>query len=145
MDGEKLTELELATFFVLLMSAGNDSTRATYSATMLEMLRNPELRAQLREHPELIDAAVEEGTALLSRRSRSWRAPRPKTPRLHGKTIKENDRVLLWYLASNRDESVVSESGQVRHHPGRVLPTSIRRSAAAASTSASAPTSRVSN
>jgi len=34
-DGEKLSELEIATFFVLLMSAGNDSTRATYSATML--------------------------------------------------------------------------------------------------------------
>ena len=41
-DGEKLNELELATFFVLLMSAGNDSTRATYSATMLALLRDPE-------------------------------------------------------------------------------------------------------
>ena len=38
-DGEKLTELEIATFFVLLMSAGNDSTRATYSATMLALLQ----------------------------------------------------------------------------------------------------------
>src|ERR1700756_1364647 len=60
-EGDKLNELELATFFILLMSAGNDSTRATYSATMLEILRNPELRQQLREHPELIDATVEEG------------------------------------------------------------------------------------
>jgi len=43
-EGEKLNELELATFFILLMSAGNDSTRATYSATMLELLCNPELQ-----------------------------------------------------------------------------------------------------
>src|SRR3984893_9587182 len=52
-EGEKLNEFEIATFFVLLMSAGNDSTRATYSATMLELLRNPQLLHQVREHPEL--------------------------------------------------------------------------------------------
>jgi len=34
-DGERLNDVEVAIFFVLLMSAGNDSTRATYSATML--------------------------------------------------------------------------------------------------------------
>src|ERR1700758_2690194 len=50
-EGDKLNELEIATFFVLLMSAGNDSTRATYSATMLELLRNPELREQVRARP----------------------------------------------------------------------------------------------
>jgi cytochrome P450 len=104
-DGEKLNELELATFFVLLMSAGNDSTRATYSATMLELLRNPELRDQLRENPDLIDAAVEEGLRCYPAFAFMARAA-TKDTELHGKTIKENDRLLLWYLASNRDESV---------------------------------------
>jgi cytochrome P450 len=104
-EGEKLNELELATFFALLMSAGNDSTRATYSATMLELLRNPELRDQLRENPDLIDAAVEEGLRCFPAFAFMARAA-TKDVELHGKTIKENDRVLLWYLASNRDESV---------------------------------------
>jgi cytochrome P450 len=104
-DGEKLNELELATFFVLLMSAGNDSTRATYSATMLELLRNPEVRAQLRENPDLIDAAVEEGLRCFPPFAFMARAA-TKDTELHGKAIKENDRLLLWYLASNRDESV---------------------------------------
>jgi cytochrome P450 len=104
-EGDKLNELEIATFFVLLMSAGNDSTRATYSATMLELLRNPELMQQVREHPELIDAVVEEGLRCYPAFAFMARAA-TKDTKLHGKTIKENDRLLLWYLASNRDESV---------------------------------------
>jgi cytochrome P450 len=104
-EGEKLTELEIAIFFVLLMAAGNDSTRATYSATMLEILRNPELREQLRENPDLIDAAVEEGLRCYPAFAFMARAA-TKDVELHGKTIKENDRLLLWYVASNRDESV---------------------------------------
>jgi cytochrome P450 len=104
-EGDKLNELEIATFFVLLMSAGNDSTRATYSATMLELLRNPELMQQVREHPELIDAVVEEGLRCYPAFAFMARAA-TKDTELHGKTIKENDRLLLWYIASNRDETV---------------------------------------
>ncbi len=109
-EGDKLNELEIATFFVLLMSAGNDSTRATYSATMLELLRNPELLAHVREHPELIDAVVEEGLRCYPAFSFMARAA-AKDTELHGKTIKENDRLLLWYIASNRDESVFPNPG----------------------------------
>jgi cytochrome P450 len=104
-EGDKLNELEIATFFVLLMSAGNDSTRATYSATMLEILRNPELRQQLREHPELIEATVEEGLRCYPAFAFMARAA-TKDTELHGKQIKEGDRLLLWYIASNRDETV---------------------------------------
>jgi len=104
-EGDKLNELEIATFFVLLMAAGNDSTRATYSATMLELLRNPQLLHQVREHPELVDAVVEEGLRCYPAFAFMARAA-TKDTELHGKTIKENDRLLLWYIASNRDETV---------------------------------------
>jgi cytochrome P450 len=104
-DGEKLNEIELAIFFVLLMSAGNDSTRATYSATMKALLENPDQLALLRERPELIEATVEEGLRYAPAFAFMARAA-TSDYELHGQTIKENDRVLLWYLASNRDESV---------------------------------------
>ncbi|MEA2273711.1 MAG: hypothetical protein QOI98_2419 [Solirubrobacteraceae bacterium] len=104
-DGEKLNELEIATFFVLLMAAGNDSTRATYSSTILALLQDPEQLALLRERPDLIDAAVEEGLRCFPAFAFMGRAATTDVE-LHGQTIKENDRVLLWYLASNRDESV---------------------------------------
>jgi cytochrome P450 len=107
-DGEKLNELEMATFFILLMAAGNDSTRATYSATTLALLKDPDQRALLRERPELIDAAVEEGLRCFPAFAFMARAA-TRDVELHGKTIKENDRVLLWYVASNRDESVFTD------------------------------------
>jgi cytochrome P450 len=107
-DGEKLNELEIATFFVLLMSAGNDSTRATYSATMLALLQNPDQLALLRERPELIENAVEEGLRCFPAFAFMARAATSDVE-LHGETIKQNDRVLLWYLASNRDESVFGD------------------------------------
>jgi len=107
-EGEKLNELEIATFFVLLMSAGNDSTRATYSATMLALLQDPEQLALLRARPELIENAVEEGLRCFPAFAFMGRAAACDVE-LHGQTIKENDRVLLWYLASNRDESVFSD------------------------------------
>jgi cytochrome P450 len=104
-DGEKLNEIEIATFFILLMAAGNDSTRATYSSTILALLQDQEQLALLREHPEMIEAAVEEGLRCFPAFAFMGRAATSDVE-LHGQTIKENDRVLLWYLASNRDESV---------------------------------------
>jgi cytochrome P450 len=63
------------------------------------------LFAHVREHPELIDAVVEEGLRCYPAFAFMARAA-TKDTELHGKTIKENDRLLLWYIASNRDESV---------------------------------------
>jgi cytochrome P450 len=107
-DGEKLNEFEITTFFMLLMVAGNDSTRATYSATMLALLENPDQLALLRERPELIDAVVEEGLRYAPAFAFMARAATCDVE-LHGQTIKAGDRVLLWYLASNRDESVFGD------------------------------------
>jgi cytochrome P450 len=107
-DGEKLDELELSTFFILLMSAGNDSTRATYSATMLALLQDPEQLALLRDKPELIEAAVEEGLRCFPAFAFMARAATTDVE-LQGQTIKENDRVLLWYLASNRDAEIFED------------------------------------
>jgi cytochrome P450 len=104
-DGEKLNDVEIAVFFVLLMAAGNDSTRATYSATMLALLQDEKQLALLREQPDMIEAAVEEGLRCFPAFAFMGRAATTDYE-LQGQTIKENDRVLLWYLASNRDESV---------------------------------------
>lgn len=104
-DGEKLNELEMATFFTLLMTAGNDSTRATYSATMLALMQNPDQLILLQENPELLEPTVEEGLRYAPAFAFMGRAATTDFE-LHGKQIKEGDRLLLWYLASNRDETV---------------------------------------
>jgi cytochrome P450 len=68
-------------------------------------LNDPEQLALLRERPELIEATVEEGLRCFPAFAFMGRGATCDFE-LHGQTIKENDRVLLWYLASNRDESV---------------------------------------
>jgi cytochrome P450 len=103
-DGEKLDDFEVALFFILLMAAGNDSTRATYSGIMKSLLEQPEIMQRLKDDPSLIPAAVEEGLRMYPAFAFMARAA-TKDVELQGQTIKEGDRVLLWYLASNRDET----------------------------------------
>ena len=64
-DGDRLEDLEIATFFTLLLAAGNDSTRATYCATMLALLRDPEQRAAAPRGPVADRARGRGGAALL--------------------------------------------------------------------------------
>jgi cytochrome P450 len=104
-DGDRLEDAEIAVFFILLMAAGNDSTRATYSGIMKTLLENPDLRQELVDDPSLIGNAVEEGLRMNPAFAFMARAA-TKDVELHGQQIKEGDRVLLWYLASNRDASV---------------------------------------
>jgi cytochrome P450 len=103
-DGEKLNDYEIAVFFILLMSAGNDSTRATYSGIMKSLLEDPVTLQRLKDDPSLIPAAVEEGLRCYPAFAFMARAA-TRDVELHGQQIKEGDRVLLWYLASNRDAS----------------------------------------
>lgn len=104
-DGERLDGFELALFFILLMAAGNDSTRATYSGIMRHLLEDDATRERLIADPSLVPAAVEEGLRMFPAFAFMGRAA-TRDVELHGEQLKEGDRVLLWYLASNRDETV---------------------------------------
>ena len=101
-DGDRLDDAEIAVFFILLMAAGNDSTRATYSGIMKSLLDHPELMREVQADPSLIPAVVEEGLRMYPAFAFMGRAATCDVE-MHGQTIKEGDRVLLWYLASNRD------------------------------------------
>ena len=59
-DGERLEDHEIVMGFLLLMAAGNDSTKATYCSGMRALMENPEQRRKVLEDPSLVPAAVEE-------------------------------------------------------------------------------------
>jgi cytochrome P450 len=104
-DGEHLEPFEIATFFILLLAAGNDSTRATYVATMRALIEHPEQRQLLLDDPSRIPQAVEEGLRCFPAFGFMGRATTQEVE-IGGQTIPEGARVLLWYLASNRDPEV---------------------------------------
>jgi cholest-4-en-3-one 26-monooxygenase len=103
-DGEKLSELEIVMGFFLLILAGNDSTKATYCSGMRALMENPEQKRELVEDPTLIPGAVEEALRMFPAFSHFRRTATTDTE-LHGQHIKEGDKVVMWYVSSNRDES----------------------------------------
>jgi cholest-4-en-3-one 26-monooxygenase len=102
-DGERLTEDEIVMGFVLLMAAGNDSTKATYCTGMRAIMEDDEQRALLLDDPSLVPDAVEEALRMFPAFSH-FRRTATRDCELNGQTIREGDKVVLWYASSNRDE-----------------------------------------
>ena len=90
--------------FFLLVAAGNDSTKATYCSGMRALMENPDERQQLLDDPSLIPSAVEESLRMFPAFAH-FRRTATEDIELNGQTIKEGDKVVMWYVSSNRDES----------------------------------------
>jgi cholest-4-en-3-one 26-monooxygenase len=103
-DGQKLEEHEIVMGFFLLVAAGNDSTKATYCSAMQALIDHPEQRQLLLEDPSLIPSAVEESLRMFPAFAHFRRTATADTE-LAGQQIREGDKVVLWYVSSNRDES----------------------------------------
>jgi cytochrome P450 len=103
-DGEKLDETEIVMGFFLLMAAGNDSTKATFCSGMRALLEDPEQKRKLLEDPSLIPSAVEEALRMFPAFAHFRRTATCDTE-LHGQRIREGEKVVMWYVSSNRDET----------------------------------------
>jgi len=103
-DGEKLEEHEIVMGFFLLMAAGNDSTKATYCSGMRALMDNPDQLRLLIDDPSLIPSAVEESLRMFPAFAHFRRTATCDTE-LHGQKIKEGEKVVMWYVSSNRDET----------------------------------------
>jgi cholest-4-en-3-one 26-monooxygenase len=103
-DGQKLEEHEIVMGFFLLVAAGNDSTKATYCSGMRALLEDPTQKQQLLDDPSLIPSAVEESLRLFPAFAH-FRRTATRDVELNGAQIREGDKVVMWYVSSNRDES----------------------------------------
>ena len=103
-DGQKLEEHEIVMGFFLLVAAGNDSTKATYCSGLRALVEHPDERRALLEDPALIPGAVEESLRMFPAFAHFRRTATCDTE-LAGHTIREGEKVVMWYVSSNRDES----------------------------------------
>jgi cholest-4-en-3-one 26-monooxygenase len=108
-DGEMLTDTEIVMGFFLLVAAGNDSTKATYTSGMRALLEHPDQMKMLVDDPSLIPAAVEECLRMYPAFAH-FRRTATKDTEIAGQPIAEGDKVLMWYVSSNRDESVYEDA-----------------------------------
>ena len=107
-DGDKLTEMEFKNFFVLLVSAGNDTTRYTMAAGMKALIEHPDQLAELRDSviagdTALIDSAIEEilrwGSVTMH-----FRRTATTDTELQGRTIKRGHKVVIWFNSADYDD-----------------------------------------
>jgi cytochrome P450 len=117
-DGQKLEEHEIVMGFFLLVAAGNDSTKATYCSAMLALMENPEERRILLSDPSLVPSAVEESLRMFPAFAH-FRRTATRDTELNGQPIREGEKVVMWYVSSNRDATRYEDPDRfdVRRNP----------------------------
>jgi len=118
LDGQRLEEHEIVMGFFLLMAAGNDSTKATYCSAMRALIENPDQRQILLDDPSLVPSAVEEALRMFPAFAHFRRTATTDTE-LGGCPIRKGDKVVMWYVSSNRDEETFDDPDRfdVRRDP----------------------------
>ena len=105
-DGEALSSADIASFFVLLVVAGNETTRNSMAWGMHYLTQNPDQRAVwLNDMEGVTPTAVEEIVRLASPVSYMRRTATQDTT-LGGVDIAEGDKLAMFYIAANRDEEL---------------------------------------
>jgi cholest-4-en-3-one 26-monooxygenase len=104
-DGERLTELELDLFFLLLSVAGNETTRNAISHGMVALSEHPDQKQRLLDDPSLINTAVEEILRWASPVMHFRRQATAPTE-IGNQKIGEDEKVVFWHISANRDETV---------------------------------------
>src|SRR5271154_998518 len=117
-DGEKLEEIEIVMGFFLLMAAGNDSTKATYCSGMRALMEDPEQMQLLYDDRSLVPGAVEESLRMFPAFAHFRRTATCDTE-LHGQPIRKGEKVVMWYVSSNREDSSYEDPDRfdVRRNP----------------------------
>ena len=104
-EGGALPPELLDGFFLLMVIAGNETTRNTLTGGLMALTENPEERAKLLEDPTLISNATDEMlrwvTSVIY-----FRRTAMKDTNIRGQDIKAGDKVVMWYGSANRDEDI---------------------------------------
>jgi cholest-4-en-3-one 26-monooxygenase len=105
LEGRKLDETEFNFFFLLLLIAGNETTRTVTTNGMIALLEHPDQLRDLRGDLGLIPSAVEE-ILRFAPAVHTFRRTATADTELRGQMIRADDKLLLWYPSANRDEDV---------------------------------------
>jgi methyl-branched lipid omega-hydroxylase len=109
LDGETLTHQEIASFFILLCVAGNETTRTAISHGVYELDRRPEQRAMWMADDGLTKTAVEEIVRYAS--PVTWmRRTATRDVTIGHRSFTKGEKFLLFYNSGNRDESVFADA-----------------------------------
>ncbi|MGE2716489.1 cytochrome P450 [Mycolicibacterium litorale] len=107
-DGEYLNDIDCLSYYVIIASAGHDTTSAAISGGLLALIENQDELARLKAHPELMGTAVEEMIRWTTPVKEFMRTATADTE-VRGVSIAKGESVLLSYVSANRDEEVFAD------------------------------------
>jgi cytochrome P450 len=107
-DGEPLSDVDTASYYVIVATAGHDTTKDAISGGLHALIENPGELRRLRDDPELMPTAVEEMIRWSTPVKEFMRTATADTT-VRGVDIAKGDSVYLAYVSGNRDEEVFDE------------------------------------
>ena len=107
-DGEPLSDIDTVSYYLIVATAGHDTTSATISGGLQALIENPDQLQRLKDQTELMPLATEEMIRWVTPVKEFMRTAREDTT-IRGVPIAEGESVLLSYPSANRDEEVFDE------------------------------------
>jgi cholest-4-en-3-one 26-monooxygenase len=107
-EGEKLDQMEIDLFFLLLIVAGNETTRNLMSGAMTAFFEHPDQWQRLQADRSLLPSAVEEMLRFVTP-VMHFRRTATEDFRIGEQEICEGDKVVVWHISANRDEAVFDD------------------------------------
>jgi cytochrome P450 len=116
--GAPMSDVDFGSFFVQLVTAGNDTTKTMLSSGLLALLQHPAQLDELRADPSLIPGAVEE-ILRWANPLHYFRRTAMTDTELRGVPIEQGAKVAMYYTSANRDEDVFEDSQRfdIHRHP----------------------------
>ena len=113
-DGRRLADGEFHLFFMLLIDAGGDTTRNLVASGLYELLKAPAQLRALQQNPAALMATAREELLRWTSPVIYMRRTVKQETVLHGQTLNPGDKVVLYYGAANRDETVFEQPHELK-------------------------------
>ena len=107
-DGEQLSDIDTVSYYVIIATAGHDTSSATISGGLHALIEHPDQRMRLRDNMALLPLATEEMIRWVSPVTAFMRTATADTT-VRGVPIAAGESVLLSYVSANRDEDVFED------------------------------------
>jgi cytochrome P450 len=107
-DGQPIGDREAMSYYIIVATAGHDTTSSTVAGGLLQLMKNPEQMAKLRADMSLVPNFVEESIRWVTPVKHFMRTA-TADHQLRNRTIRAGESVLLSYPSANRDEEVFDD------------------------------------